>query len=79
MIQVNLVGSLYCSRAVCGHMAQRKRGHIINIGSIAGVVGRNRDMYRSVGKMEQPVEYAAAKGGVIAYTRDLVAYWPRMA
>lgn len=74
MIDTNLTGSLFCSRAVCPYMAEQKSGSIINIGSIAGLVGRNRDMYHAANKMEQPVEYAAAKGGVIAMTRDLAAF-----
>ena len=74
MIDTNLTGSLFCSRAVCPYMAEQKSGSVINIGSIAGVVGRNRDMYHKANKMEQPVEYAAAKGGVIAMTRDLAAF-----
>lgn len=74
MIAVNLTGSIYCCRAICPLMAVQASGRIINIGSIAGLVGRDREMYRSVNKMEQPVEYAAAKGGVLAYTRDLAAF-----
>lgn len=74
MIDTNLTGALFCSKAVCKYMAEQKRGTIINLGSIAGIVGRNRDMYHKANKMEQPVEYAAAKGGVIAMTRDLAAF-----
>jgi len=74
MIDTNLTGALFCSKAACIYMAKQKSGKIINLGSIAGVVGRDRDMYRKVNKMEQPVEYAAAKGGVIAFTRDLAAF-----
>ena len=55
-------------------MAEQGSGTIINLGSIAGIVGRSRDMYHAANKMEQPVEYAAAKGGVIAFTRDLAAF-----
>ncbi len=39
--------------------------------SVAALVGRDRTMYRKSAKMEQPVDYAAAKGGVISLTRDL--------
>lgn len=74
MIQTNLTGTLFCSQAACIYMAEQKSGTIINIGSIAGIVGRDRDMYHEANKMEQPVEYAAAKGGVIAMTRDLAAF-----
>lgn len=36
MIDTNIKGLLYVSRAVIPGMVQRKQGHIINIGSIAG-------------------------------------------
>jgi gluconate 5-dehydrogenase len=74
MIDTNLTGALFCSQAACRFMAEQGSGTIINLGSIAGIVGRNRDMYHEANKMEQPVEYAAAKGGVIAMTRDLAAF-----
>lgn len=74
MIDTNLTGALFCCRAACGYMKEQGKGTIINLGSIAGIVGRNRDMYHQANKMEQPVEYAAAKGGVISMTRDLAAF-----
>lgn len=36
MMDINVKGLLYVSRAILPGMAQRNRGHIINIGSIAG-------------------------------------------
>jgi 3-hydroxy acid dehydrogenase / malonic semialdehyde reductase len=36
MIDTNIKGLLYVSRAVAPRMVERKRGHIINLGSIAG-------------------------------------------
>lgn len=36
MIDTNVKGLLYVSRAVCPFMIKNKKGHIINIGSIAG-------------------------------------------
>lgn len=37
MIDTNIKGLLYITRKVSNMMAERKRGHIINIGSIAGL------------------------------------------
>lgn len=73
MIKTNLTGTIFVCKAVGAHMKSQKSGKIINIGSIAGIVGRDRRMYYNANKMEQPVDYAAAKGGVIALTRDLAA------
>ena len=36
MIDINVKGLLYVSKAIIPQMAERKQGHIINIGSIAG-------------------------------------------
>ncbi len=73
MIKTNLTGTIFVCKAVGRYMKEQKSGKIINIGSIAGVVGRDRRMYYDANKMEQPVDYAAAKGGVIALTRDLAS------
>lgn len=35
-VDVNIKGLLYCTRAVLPHMVQRNKGHIINLGSVAG-------------------------------------------
>lgn len=39
MIALNLYGPLYGVQAVLKHMKERKKGHIINIGSLGGKVG----------------------------------------
>ena len=36
MIDTNLKGLLYMTRAISPHMVRRRRGHIINVGSVAG-------------------------------------------
>ena len=60
VIGVNLKGVLNCTRAVINHMIQRRSGKIINIGSIAGLVG-------TVGL----ADYSATKGGVVAFGKAL--------
>ena len=71
MIDTNLTGCLLCCRAVGAYMVRQGHGKIINTGSIAGIVGRDRSMYNDSGVKEQPIDYAAAKSGVIGMTRDL--------
>ena len=73
LITTNLIGTMYCCKEVGKIMAQEKRGKIINIASIAGMVGRDRTMYDRTELPQQPVDYAAAKAGVIGLTRDLAA------
>lgn len=74
MIECNLLGAMYCCQAVGRYMAEAQKGSIINMASCAALVGRDRAMYRDNHKMEQPIDYAAAKGGIVGMTQDLAAY-----
>lgn len=60
VIDVNLKGSVNCIKAVLNRMVERKCGKIINMSSIAAVVG-----------LRQRADYAAAKAGLIGMTRTL--------
>jgi 3-oxoacyl-[acyl-carrier protein] reductase len=60
VLRTNLTGAFYCARAVLPSMIQAQSGAIINIASIAGQRG---SAYHA--------HYAAAKGGLIAFTRSL--------
>jgi NAD(P)-dependent dehydrogenase (short-subunit alcohol dehydrogenase family) len=60
IMDVNLKGVFLCSKALYGHMAQRRSGRIINISSIAGKRGR---AFASA--------YATSKWGVIGFTQSL--------
>ena len=73
VLDVNLTSPIFCCREFGRIMKEQGYGKIINIASITGVVGRDRRIYREAGYNEQMLEYAAAKGGLIAMTRDLAA------
>ena len=73
LIRLNLTGVLWCCREVGRHMSGRGSGKIINIASIAGLVGRDRGMYDRNDMAGQPIDYAGAKAGVIGMTKDLAA------
>jgi len=59
-IDLNLVSTLLCTHAVLPHMLEQGTGRIVNIGSMAGIIG---DRLMAV--------YSAAKGAVHAFTRVL--------
>ena len=60
MIDVNLRGPLYIIHAALPHLIKRNYGKIVNIASIVALGGKAKC-----------VDYAAAKGGIIAATKSL--------
>jgi len=73
LINVNLLGTIYCCQEFGRMMVKQGRGKIINIASVAALVGRDRRMYERIGMRGQPVDYAAAKAGIVGVTRDIAA------
>ena len=60
MIDTNVKGLLYMTRAICPHMVERRSGHIINVSSIAGT-----EVYPG-GNV-----YCASKAAVSSLTRSM--------
>ena len=60
VINTNLSGTFYCTRAVLRGMIRRRWGRIINIGSVVGIRG-------NIGQ----VNYSASKAGIIGFTKAL--------
>ena len=60
LIDVNLMGTVYFTKAVVDQMIENRYGRIINVASVAGVYG-NANMS----------PYSATKGAVISFTKAL--------
>ena len=59
-IEINILGTMYCTHAVMPGMMERRYGRIINVSSVAGVYG-----------LRNMVDYSMTKGAVIAFTKAL--------
>lgn len=60
LIKTNLNSLFYCCKTVIRKMIPQRRGKIINISSISGILGTSGQ-----------TNYAATKGGVISFTKSL--------
>ena len=60
VVDIHLKGAFLCAQAAGYHMKEQKNGKIINVTSVAGLVG-------TVGQ----INYSAAKGGIISMTKSI--------
>ena len=60
VVNVGLLGTFHCCRAIVPHMIERDYGRIVNLSSIAGKEGN-----------PNAVAYSSTKAGVIALTKSL--------
>src|SRR5215210_6318136 len=71
VVGVNVRGTFLMSQVVGRRMIERgEGGRIVNISSVAGLVGGHPDYMQTVG-------YNSSKGAVISMTRDLATSWAR--
>ena len=64
VMKINLDGVFYCSQAVSQHMIERRRGRIINIASMSGLI---------VNRPQGQASYNTSKAAVIHLTKSLAA------
>ncbi len=60
VVDIHMKGTFLCSQAAARQMKEQNSGKIINVTSVAGIVG-------TVGQ----VNYSAAKGGIISMTKSI--------
>ena len=67
VVDIHLKGPFLCTQAVSKYMMDKKQGKIINVTSVAGLVGTKGQ-----------INYSAAKGGILSFTksaaRELAGY-----
>lgn len=72
----HLTGYFLCSREVAEQMKKRRKGSIINIASVYGVVAPDFSVYEGT-DAATTVAYVAIKGGIISMTRYLAMYYAK--
>ena len=64
LLRLNLTSAMYVCHAIGGHLAERGRGSVINVASVAGL---------TASPLVSP--YGAAKAGLISLTKSLAVEW----
>ena len=72
-LDVTLTGTFLTCQSFVKQMKKQGYGNIINIGSMYGTVAANQNIYEDT-NINSSAVYAAAKGGVINFTRFLACY-----
>ena len=80
-LNVNLIGSVLCSKTFGTHFAQNRGGTIVNISSELAILGPDQRLYKQKGLKDEeqpvkPVGYSISKAGLIGLTKYLATYWP---
>jgi gluconate 5-dehydrogenase len=68
VFDLNITAPFLCAQMLGREMIKARRGKIINIASVAGLVGRNPRAYNSIA-------YGTSKGALVNFTRDLAVKW----
>ena len=68
VLEVNATGTFLCCQVFGRLMVAGGGGRIVNVASVAGLVGQDAEIMDAVG-------YTASKGAVVALTRDLAVKW----
>ena len=79
VVDVNVLGTLLPCQVFGAAMARERRGSVINVASVYGLVSPDQSLYdfrRERGEVFfKPVAYAVSKSAVLNLTRYLATYW----
>jgi NAD(P)-dependent dehydrogenase (short-subunit alcohol dehydrogenase family) len=81
VMDVNVKGTFLCCQVVGGAMARERRGSIVNVSSIYGLLSPVQDLYafrRERGEIFfKPAAYSVSKSAILNLTRYLATYWAK--
>lgn len=81
VLDINLKGVYLCCQVFGSAIAKERRGSIVNISSIYGLVSPDQNLYEYRRKRGEnyykPVAYSASKSGILNLTRYLAVYWAK--
>ncbi len=79
-MDVNVNGVYLCCKIIGSKMANKKKGSIINISSIYGIVSPDPKIYLNKNRKNnfvKPIPYSVSKSAIINLTRYLAVYWAK--
>lgn len=78
-IEVDLIGSFLVTKYVARMFEKYKKGLVLNISSIYGMVAPDQNIYNNKKSKKflgyKPIEYSVAKAGLIGFTKSLASYY----
>ena len=74
MLSINFKAAFSITQSFLSQFKAQKKGVIINISSIYGLVGPDQRIYGK-SRLNSPAFYSATKGALVNLTRYLAAYW----
>ena len=78
-IEVDLIGSFLVTKYVSRMFEKYKKGLILNISSIYGIIAPDQNIYNHKKSTKflgfKPIEYSIAKAGLIGFTKSLASYY----
>jgi len=81
VLDVNVKGTFLCCQVIGTCMAAARRGSIVNISSIYGMLSPVQDLYefrrRGGEEFVKPVAYSVSKSALYNLTRYLATYWAK--
>jgi NAD(P)-dependent dehydrogenase (short-subunit alcohol dehydrogenase family) len=76
VFSVNITGMFICAKIIGRQMIKQRKGVIVNVSSIYGLVSPDPKIYENW-EYESPISYSTTKSAVLNFTRHLATFWAK--